>query len=146
VKVLSVNGQPDTDSYGNVSAFITVEGVDGSVLLRKKAPFPQPGEDISDDYQVVERVGNSGKSYKKLERPQQPGGSGGNRGGSKDFKADPVKQAAIAMQAAHNTAIEYARLQNERGKLPESFTHEDLAGVADFFYRRTQVAMQGVGE
>jgi hypothetical protein len=142
VKVTAVHGDVDTDTHGNVSAFISVEGVDKNVLLRKKPPFPSVG-DVLEGYQVVEKQAQSGNKYLKAEKPQQPNATfNRSNGGGKDFKADPVKQRAIAMESSIKASLEYARLQADRGKLPDEFDHQQLRGVAFFFYGLITEAMQ----
>ena len=86
--------------------------------LSSPAPAPGPieGELVQSQY---------GLRFKKT----QTGGGGG--GGSREYKADPAKQRAIAMEAAQKVAVDVLRLAMEQGvwKAPDERPVSEMAGV-----------------
>lgn len=135
VEAVTGNEEKPDKGHGPMRSIrMNLAGV-GSVEWYTKAATQPPAEGS----QITGSVEDSqyGKKFKKA-RPQN--GFGG--GGTKDYKADPVKQAAEQMRAAHNTALDYARFLNERGKLDDEFALKDLVRIADFLYARVQKAME----
>lgn len=137
----------DTD-YGPKKAYrVHLRNGDGSEHLniewRRNADSPAP----SVGQQIEADLVDQGKYGQRLELAQR-GGSGGvwsgtksGGGGSKDFKADPVKQAAIAMENSHGAAIEIAKLALEQGKSSQEI-EQVVTQIADRLYERVTAAMK----
>lgn len=111
-------------------------GERGGITWYTKAttPVPAAGSQLFGEA----KEGQYGWEFKKA----QQGGYNGRSGGSKDFKADPVKQAAIAMEASHKAAVDMTLGEAALGWLDKGELDEVVARRADWMYERIQRAMQ----
>jgi hypothetical protein len=118
----------------------TPDGVKDVLLFCNKwAPVPQEGSTIEAEIGPPYRPGQ----LPELKRPRK-GAYNGSSGASKDFKADPVKQAAIAMEASQKAAVELVKLAYTSGEPVKAFTKE-TAEVAQELYEQIQRAMKDAG-
>lgn len=85
---------------------------------------PKQGDTLEGD---LEDRGQYGLRLKLAGR----GGAGGVFSGTKEYKADPVKQRAIAMEAAQKVAVDVLRLAMDRGawEPPAERPVAEMAGV-----------------
>ena len=106
--VTAVHGEPDKDTYGNVSYWVSLEGIDGNVLVKHKGDKKPlaPGDDaITAGFEKVDELtSKQGKAYKKLVRPQQQGGNFGGGGGGRN--ESPETRRSIAMQASQKVGVD----------------------------------------
>ena len=132
LNVTAVHGEPTTDDYGNLSYWVSIEGVDGNVLVVHKPDKPRlaVGTDATTlGYDRVEqKTSKAGKTYNKLARPAYNGGGGG--GGR---QRDPKESAQIQRQHSQEMALRYAAIRAEKEMLPEPFKLGDLRAVIDWF-------------
>jgi len=90
-------GEPFTTNYGDLVPWTVVVEGHGELEVNRKPSSPPPAVGA-----LVEKIEDT-EHGKKGKLAQQ--GSGSQNSGGKSYKADPAKQRAIAMQAAHNTAL-----------------------------------------
>lgn len=93
-----------------------------TLFCNKWQPVPAVGSTIEGDIQPPKQDGWT----PELKPPRKSGGGGG-----KDFKADPAKQAAIAVESAQKVAIDVLRLAMEQGvwKAPDDRPVAEMTGV-----------------
>lgn len=87
-------------------------------------PVPAAGSQLFGEA----KEGQYGWEFKKA----QQGGYNGRSGAARDFKADPVKQAAIAMEASQKAAVEIVRTDLDLDR---------VRMVAQVLYAQIQQAM-----
>jgi hypothetical protein len=99
-------------------------GERGGITWYTKATTQVPAADSQVFGDV--KQGQYGWEFKKA----QQGGYNGRSGAPRDFKADPVKQAAIAMEASQKAAVEIVKLAHVTERTPAEITQivKDLAG------------------
>jgi hypothetical protein len=124
--VLAVDGKVrDWQSeHGTMRAYkINLRGQDGTEHTAEwsrklSSAAPEVGQTLEGE--IVQ--GQYGARFKKT----QAGG-----GGSREYKADPAKQRAIAMEAAQKVAVDILRLAMDQGvwKAPEEKPVGEMAGV-----------------
>lgn len=101
------------DEQGNIT---------DNVEWARKADSPAPavGQKIEG---TLDTSGEYGPKFKAT-----PTSSFGGRGGR-----SPQERAEIIQQHSHKVALEYARLQNDRGKLPDDFNLDQILVIAGKF-------------
>ena len=101
-------------------------------------PVPAAGTQLFGDVNKTDY----GWQFKKA----RTGPPGGFSGAGRDFKADPVKQAAIAMEASQKAAVEIVRLAHDIGadNTAEGLAHvrQVVQDVAGALYEQIQQAMK----
>jgi hypothetical protein len=115
----------------------TADGVKDVLLFcNQYSPVPAEGSTIE---------GEIGDPYKPGQLPEfkraRKGAYGGRNGSSRDFKADPVKQAAIAMEASQKAAVEIVRMRYEHDLENADALVEGVQMVAARLYEQIQQAM-----
>jgi hypothetical protein len=129
--------------YGEMVSYrLNLRNGDGTEHLNiemvRKADSPPPKANDTFEGDLENRGTKYGWKLNLAQRA--PGGSwSGAKGGSKDFKADPVKQAAIAMETAQKSAIAIISLAAEKAEgysLPETVggVTEQVKMVAKMLY------------
>lgn len=127
----------DLRGPNNEGAVVDVPNVEWSRKAESKAP--EVGQTLN-----VEKFENRGQRGLKLHLVQQqfPTGSYGGRNGSqRDFRADPVKQAAIAAESAQKSAVEIVRLSLEHNKSADGIA-ADVRTVAATLFEQIQAEMR----
>jgi hypothetical protein len=117
-------------------AVVDVQNVEWSRKAESQAPTV--GQRLN-----VEKFENRGPRGLKLHLIQQgfPTGSHGSSRDSREYKADPVKQAAIAMEASQKAAVEIVRIGSEESRDPESVL-KDVQRIASSLFEQIQQAMK----
>ena len=105
-----------------------------SWYAKATTPVPAAGVQLFGDVTKTDY----GWQFKKA----QQGGHNGRSGAGRDYKADPVKQAAIACEAAHKAAIDLTRLELEfQGKIDPQDLDRIVTARADWMLARIVKAM-----
>jgi hypothetical protein len=110
----------DLKGPNSEGAIVDVQNVEWS--RKAESPAPKPGQRLN-----VEKFEDRGPRGLKLHLVQQqtPTGSYGPRNGSsRDFRADPVKQAAIAAESAQKVAVDTIRLAIETKQDPAEMAQQ----------------------
>lgn len=131
--VTAVHGEPEKDEYGNLSYWVSLDGVQGNVLVRHKHTTPplKAGDDAAADPWRYERVeqkeSKKGKAYNKLAKTAANFNRGGGGGRS------PEEQKAILRQGSQKRAISYVLMLHEVGQLsvPEGGMWSLVQRIAD---------------
>lgn len=136
-KVTEILGNRPWEKDGEVKAIywdFRADGVEKVCNIGRK-----PGNDlkVGDQFDATAEE-DRGKLKLKTQN-----GYGGGGGGGKSFKADPTKNAAIAMECAIKAALHYSEVQLAREKLPDDFNYTQLEKPAWFFYGLVLQAMEG---
>ena len=104
-----------------------------TLFCNKWQPVPAVGTTIEGEIQPPKQEG-----WTPELKPPRKGGGG------KDFKADPAKQAAIAMESAQKSAVEITRLALEHPEHSSEALTKVVRAVAQALYAQITEASEAV--
>jgi hypothetical protein len=142
-----LGADPFQSKYGEkINYKIELEGEGQVELVRNpSSPAPQPGDVLRGHIE-----GTGWGRRLKLEYNRQDGApstsapSAAPRSGDsgRQWTRDPSERRAITRAHAQQMALRYAAIQAERGKLPDSFSLEQLWAVVDAFEQDVRKASE----
>lgn len=109
------------------SFYLKVEGDDKTYELAQKRDKPAPNVGDSFEATVETREANGVTYYKLKKHYAQRGGNNAPR------PEDPQRAKRILRQHSQDMALRYAEIRHQQGKLPDTFSLDDLWRLADKF-------------
>lgn len=160
--VTGIMSEPETDTYGNLSYWVSIDGYDGNVLVKHAGnkPILLVGQEAgSAGFERVDTLqSKAGNSYLKLQRPVYDGVSAGRGGSSYGGGGNPtpplpprggedpdVRSKAIRRMASHKAALAYIHAKAAAGMATvDDFTTGNIALLADWFDGDVETVSTGV--